>query len=116
MTVVAWGVGDFVAGTTVEPVTVVAPAVAPVPAKVAVLEAAAAVAGVPVIATDVPGVVVPPAAAVLATAVCVPRSATTCSGSWPDGNGETNRPVEISVAVARGACEYVCVQAEASMT
>jgi hypothetical protein len=101
---VALGVLDCVAGTTVDAPDVVGPAVT-LPLTVADADEGVEVAGVPVTATDVPGVVVPPASAVLAMAVCVPRLATTCSGSWPEGNGDTNRPVDIRVGVARGACE-----------
>jgi hypothetical protein len=104
MSVPLWDAGVFVAGTTVAAPGVVPAAVPPLPV-VAVVDAPLAVAGVPVTATEVPGVDVPPASEVLARAVCVPRFATTCSGSWPEGKGDTKSPVEISVGVARGACE-----------
>jgi hypothetical protein len=52
-----------------------------------------------------PGVVVPPAMAVLAIAVRVPKSATIFKGSCPAGNGDTNKPVGIKVGVPTGACE-----------
>ena len=81
---------------------VVAAAVTAVP-KVAVgsVPVVVGVAGVP----GVVSVVVPAASAVFAMAVCVPRLATICSGSCPEGKGDTNSPVDISVGVARGACD-----------
>ena len=54
------------------------------------------VTGVPAVA----GVVVPLAALVAAIAVWVPRSAMILSGSCPDGNGDTNKPVGSKVGDA----------------
>ena len=74
------GISDVAAGSTVA-----GPGVAPVPW---VPLAAVAAELVPAA-----GFAVPPACAVLAIAVCVPRSATIFNGSWPEGKGDTKRPV-----------------------